>query len=400
MRGASINTSGAGSTVTINMDADPVFTNLGAGFIESSAGGVLSNSEGTDGQIIIGATGAPGAWANLTSTSGTIQITEGTNTLNIEDATALGSPWIPNNSNLAGQITGGGGINGLSYDTGSSTWVLASSANPNNRIFTSPDRITWTQRFTEVVIGRDDYTRVVCGSDGFCVAAPTNAVAGASQVVVATDPTSTWTAYGSITANNPKAVFTSLTQGGSHWVLTANALVYTATDPTGAWTQNTSGLTHSLNDAAYGNAVWVVVGDSGNVATAADPTGAWTVRTSGVGSNVTTVAFSPTSGLFCMGGSTGLMATSPDGITWTPRVNICPVSADLVGMHWDGANGLFVVVSDGASGITALSYNGITWFQDYRNFQSGSNKGPITDSSGNLMMWASDSSTPQTSSVF
>ncbi len=64
--GEMLNTTGAGNTVTIHMD------------------------RGTNGQIPIAATGAPTAYASLTSTGGTIAFTPGANSLNLE-ATVPGS---------------------------------------------------------------------------------------------------------------------------------------------------------------------------------------------------------------------------------------------------------------------------------------------------------------------
>ncbi len=58
--GTLINTSGAASTVTINLD------------------------NGLDGQIIIGATAGSPAYANITSTGGSITITNGANSINLE----------------------------------------------------------------------------------------------------------------------------------------------------------------------------------------------------------------------------------------------------------------------------------------------------------------------------
>ena len=64
--GTLITTSGAGSTVTFNLD------------------------NGTDGQLIIGSTAGSPAYANLTSSGGTIVITNGSNSINLE-ATGGGS---------------------------------------------------------------------------------------------------------------------------------------------------------------------------------------------------------------------------------------------------------------------------------------------------------------------
>lgn len=149
--GTNINTSGAGSTVTINLDnsisvsgtitagtgitsttGDIVasagaitantsvtagvgltvsagaitFTPLGAGVVQTDAAGVVSSSNGTNGQLIIGGGAAP-AWATVTSSDASITITGGVNTLDLK-------------------ISGGGGggaLDQLDGDTGTATPV-------------------------------------------------------------------------------------------------------------------------------------------------------------------------------------------------------------------------------------------------------------------------------------
>lgn len=98
--GELINTAGAASTATVNLN------------------------RGTDGQIIIGATGAPSAYANLTSTGGSITITNGMNSINLE-ATGVGTTgsfFAYQNARLSGATNVGGGtvgavITGIGEDT-------------------------------------------------------------------------------------------------------------------------------------------------------------------------------------------------------------------------------------------------------------------------------------------
>lgn len=91
--GAMIETTGAGNTLTVS---------------------ILS---GTDGQLIMGKTGGPAAWGNLTSMGGTVVITEGPNSINLE-ATGGGSSgastFITDSGNALenlGDITIAGGNN-------------------------------------------------------------------------------------------------------------------------------------------------------------------------------------------------------------------------------------------------------------------------------------------------
>jgi hypothetical protein len=102
--GSNINTSGAASTVTINLDntvsisgswtAGTTITAgtgltvsaFGAGVVQTNSSGVFFSNKGLDGQTLISATAGVPAWANLTSTGGSVTITNGPNTINLEAA--------------------------------------------------------------------------------------------------------------------------------------------------------------------------------------------------------------------------------------------------------------------------------------------------------------------------
>lgn len=118
--GSNINTAGAGSTVTVNLDdtvsvsgaiiagttltsisdtnvgADLIVTDdvtvssFGAGVVQSDGAGLLSSTNGTNGQLLIGGGAAP-VWNNLTSTGGTVTITNGANAINLESMGGGGS---------------------------------------------------------------------------------------------------------------------------------------------------------------------------------------------------------------------------------------------------------------------------------------------------------------------
>lgn len=87
--GSNINTSGAGQTVTVNLDNNVdipgtlTLSALGAGVVQTDAGGLISSDNGTNGQLLIGGGTAP-EWANLTSIGGTVIITNGANSINLE----------------------------------------------------------------------------------------------------------------------------------------------------------------------------------------------------------------------------------------------------------------------------------------------------------------------------
>ena len=69
--------------------------------------------------------------------------------------------------------------------------------------------------------------------------------------------------------------------------------------------------TSNIRSVAYGNGVWVAVGDQGKLATATDPTGPWTQRTSSFyTSNIFSVAYG--NGVWVAVGASGKLATATD----------------------------------------------------------------------------------------
>lgn len=128
--GTSISTSGSGNTLTINTTgavatlytadtgtAIPFMGNLnifGGEMIDTVAAGStvsVNLNRGGDGQIPIAATGLPTVYANITSTGGSVTITNGPNTINLETA------------------GGGGTLNTLTGDAGGAVSPLAGNIN-------------------------------------------------------------------------------------------------------------------------------------------------------------------------------------------------------------------------------------------------------------------------------
>jgi len=135
-------------------------------------------------------------------------------------------------------------------------------------------------------------------------------------------------------------------------------------DPRAPWTQRTSsfGINH-IQGVAYGNGLFVAVGSSGKLATSPDGIN-WTQRTS---SFETTAILGVTygNGLFVAVGGGGKLATSPDGINWTQRTSGFETIA-IQGVTY--GNGLFVAV--GGGGKLATSPDGINWTQRTSGFET------------------------------
>ena len=81
----------------------------------------------------------------------------------------------------------------------------------------------------------------------------------------------------------------------------------------------------ALNAVAYGNGLWVAVGDvvgGTDPYILTSPDGAnWTSRISGATYGLDGVAWSDTLSLFVAVGDNGTILTSPDGVTWTSRTS-------------------------------------------------------------------------------
>ncbi len=82
--GNNISTAAAGNTLTVNISG----TTNHALQRGNATGSLTSLAVGTDGQVVIGATGSDPAFATMTSTGGTILFTPGANSLNLETAGA------------------------------------------------------------------------------------------------------------------------------------------------------------------------------------------------------------------------------------------------------------------------------------------------------------------------
>src|SRR5690606_32402124 len=118
------------------------------------------------------------------------------------------------------------------------------------------------------------------------------------------------------------------------------------------WTVVNSGTSQELRGVAYGNGLWVAVGNGGTIRTSTNGT-SWTGRTSGTSNNLLDVAYA--NGLWVAAGWNGTILTSPDGTSWTSRSS--GTSRDLHCFAY--ANGLWVVV--GLGGTILTSTNGTSW---------------------------------------
>lgn len=97
---------------------------LSAGVMQTSSTGVISSSNGTNGQVIIGGGTAP-AWANLASADSSVTITEGANTIDLSVAGGLSSVSFFAYCSASEVVTRAGGASGyVEYTIGENgTWT-------------------------------------------------------------------------------------------------------------------------------------------------------------------------------------------------------------------------------------------------------------------------------------
>jgi len=129
------------------------------------------------------------------------------------------------------------------------------------------------------------------------------------------------------------------------------------------WTQRTSSFgTSSINYVAYGaDGYWVASGEGGKIATSTDGI-TWTQRTSGTSNDLTSVAYG--NGLWLIGESGGdylIRATNPTS-TWTSTPCTLSNSHFQQSIYYWKQQSIWVLGSDGGTtGALASSTDGITW---------------------------------------
>jgi len=336
----------SGNTLTVG--------SLGAGVVQSDAVGVISSSNGTAGQLMIGGGAAP-AWATVSAGSG-ITLTPGANTLEIA-ATSAGNDLIPgtivkfdgtpsgswlacDGSSLAQvgtyadlfaeigheymlptyalQTTTFTGTiycvahNGLSGADG--LWVAAGA---NGELETSPDGITWTSRTSQ--FGADIIYGVshtgLTGGDALWTAVGANAKISTSPDGV------TWTAQTSnfLGGGIFSVKHNGLTGGSSLWVAVGGSTGFSTSADGVTWVYNTTGTgTGTLTDVTYNNTMWACIQDVGASSTIIKSASGTSWATTFTSPYLIALTSSPS--LFMSVGSANSYApqvsTSPDGYSF------------------------------------------------------------------------------------
>lgn len=167
------------------------------------------------------------------------------------------------------------------------------------------------------------------------------------STVRAADPLDSWRQRATLSARG-------LAYGNGIFVAVGEAGAIATSADGATWTATASSNTNSLNAVAAGTGTFVAVGDSGTVLTSSDNGATWTAQVSGLAEHLRAIAFG--NGRFVAAGDGGTVTTSPDGITWTAATR--PVTASLYGVAF--GNGVFAAVGEMGTMLTSAD-NGATW---------------------------------------
>lgn len=151
--GSNISTAGAGSTLSIRVSG----TTEHAVQIGSVTNALTSLAVGTDGQVLIGATGADPAFATLTSTGGTIDFTPGANTLNLETAAEVATSYTCDSGSAVPALGVLQVVGGTNITTSGATNVITINASPDLDL-----NYTAVNTTPYVVLATDQYLGVDC----------------------------------------------------------------------------------------------------------------------------------------------------------------------------------------------------------------------------------------------
>jgi hypothetical protein len=295
-------------------------------FPDGNANGIAFNGSY---YVVVGAGSGPTGAAIATSTDGMTW-------------TSRGNPFF-----AIYDMAGYGSANGIAWSSSQSQWVaVGSSADPDIRIVTSPDGISWTPSSNNPFSGGNCVGIAYSSSQDKWVAVGWNT--GSSVCIATSTDGMSWTD----SSNNPFS-------GGGY----GRGIAYSST-------QNK----------------WVVVGynNGDTVCIATSPDGmTWTDSVSGGGNNPFSgclgIAWSSSQNKWVAVGNnsdqTVCIATSPDGMTWTDASNNPFSGGQVCGISWSASASQWVAVGtnnfSGSTVCIATSPDGMTWTESSNNPFSG-----------------------------
>lgn len=319
----------------------------------------------TDGQLVIGSTGADPTLATLTAGTG-ISITDASGSITITNTSASGLTINSQTSDYTLVLTDNGKFVSMNdADPLDVTVPLNSSV----AFPTGTELFVYQEGAGAVSILPTTGVTINSGRDGETVGARSLREKFSVVKLVKTD-TDSWSLSGDI-IEQPELTWTNNTSspttdnigdiayGKGIFILIAEvygAYIYTTTDPTSGWTSRPHSLTELGRAIAYDGSTYFTALLAIDLMTSLDGI-TWTQQTDPFGtSSVNDIGYSSDLSMWIVVGYTGKIFTASDPTsTWTPR------SSGTTERFSSVETGNNLVVAVGADGTTSVTSNGTSW---------------------------------------
>ncbi len=405
--GTNINTNAFVSTIEVNLNdsitlvGDLTVSSLGAGVVQTDAGGLFFSDNGTDGQVLIGG-GTEPQWQTLTEGSG-ISITNGANSITIA-ATGGGMGATTFHTDGADAMTAGGAItiaggNNIITSGAGSTVTIDLNDTTDHAVQVG----NATGSLTSIGVGATNTVLLGnTGADPSFGTVPNAALTNSSitlnngnNITVTGSPVSlggaatiavSGTTNHAVQVGNASASLTSLTVGTNGQVLIgatgANPAFATLTSSGGTITFTPGANTLNLEAVGGGSGLTTVHTDSGDATVAAGAitiTGGNNIGTTGSGSTVTVNVDGTTNHAVQVGNAGGsLTSVSPSVTLGVPLIS--------QGASADPVFGTAVVAGGGTGNTTFTAFSvicaGTTSTGAFQNVSGLGTAGQVLTSNG------------------
>ena len=307
----------------------------GAIFTSSDANAWASGSSGTS-DSLKAITFGKGIFVAVGGSGGTGTVVTSTD----------GIAWTANKTSAVNQFLG---FSTIVYGNGTfvTTGDISSALGSTSLLATSTDGVNWAMttqnHITGLAFGNDIFVASIMQHTGLSLGPNSFFVSTSTDGVL-------WTSRLLFQGNSYAPLVNSITFGNGLFVSVGGARLVSLDG--NVWTVIATDDNTAVSQVAYGDRVFVSVGNSGAIVSSTDGEN-WIARSSGTTNNLNGIVFNGT--LFVAVGDKGTMVTSFDGTTWTERIS--GISNSLTAVTY--GNGNFVAV--GKLGEVLTSQDGLNW---------------------------------------
>jgi len=223
---------------------------------------------------------------------------------------------------------------------GNNTWVAISNVTWPNVILTSPDAVTWTERSSSLA----NIDLESLASDGTSLVA-----AGANGTILRSTDGAAW----SLIASGVTHGINEVAYGSGKYIAVGDGPILSSTDGT-AWSPVSTPFSAHFFSVAYVNNLFVAIGEAGAVATSADGT-TWSFANLPGNPGLNRATFG--AGNYVIVGDRGAIFTSANAVSWTAQPS--GIVRNLFAVDFNPANSTFVAT--GAAGTVLTSTVSSLW---------------------------------------